>query len=364
MSMSTRSAHNGRERVRVGLVGLGGFGSLHAAILGRLADADLVAVCDRDPDRLDATADRYEVPTRCSDLDALLETDVEAVVLAVPEGLHVSMALQVIQSGRHCLVEKPLATTAADGRTLVMAAEVAGVRLQVGHVLRFDAQHAMLREAVRAGELGQLLSLRAKRNLSRSWVAGGLARIYIALENLVHDVDQIVWLLADRRCTKAYAVEHRTAEDESDFVDACVAMLQFDDGAVAVVETSWTVPGGAPLNVVADGWTGHIDSTLEVVGTQGTGRVNGFDSGLRLWTSGETITPAATLWPYVHGRVTGALHDEDAHFLQTIRTGEASTIASLDDAVHGLEILEAIEQSAALGREVEIAPAQSDVVAR
>src|SRR5690625_3051112 len=109
-----RSAGLGKNHrpVRVGLAGLGGFGSLHAAVLHGLDEAEGVAVCDPVASRLDCVAGRHAVPERCADLEALLAVDgIEAVFLAVPEDLHVSTALRVLESGRHCFVEKPLATT-------------------------------------------------------------------------------------------------------------------------------------------------------------------------------------------------------------------------------------------------------------
>lgn len=349
--MTTNTDSN--RRIKVGIAGLGGFGSLHVGVLAQAEGADLVAVCDPNQARLDETADQYGVPQRYTSYEQMLaESGIEALFLVTPEHLHAQMVLQALDAGIHTFVEKPFATSVDDAIRMRDRADETGLRLQVGHVLRFEAQHAMLHDQVAAGSLGQPLTIRAKRNTPASWMEVNGVRAHVAIENLVHDVDQILWNLPGQRCKKVYAAERYITG--RNFPDLIQAMLQFDGGAIVTLETGWTVPDGTPANIVSDNWGGHIDASLDIVGTASTAELRVFRSGLTVWRETDSIVPNSTLWPLVHGQIGGALRDEDMHFLRTVRTGQPSSVASLDDAIHGIEILAAVVESAKQGQEVRL----------
>lgn len=349
--MNDTSGHH--RRIRVGIAGLGGFGSLHVGVLAQAEGADLVAVCDPDQTRLDDIAQRHGVEQRYTSYEELLAaSDVEALFLVTPEHLHAQMVLQALDAGIHTFVEKPFATTVADAVQMRDRAIQTGLRLQVGHVLRFEPQHAILHDQIVSGAIGQALTIRAKRNTPASWMELNGVRAHVAIENLVHDVDQILWNLPGQRCEKVYAVERYVTGRK--FPDLIQAMLQFSGGTIVSLETGWTVPDGAPANIVSDNWGGHIDASLDIVGTISTAELRVFRAGLTLWGPSQSTIPNSTLWPLVHGQIGGALRDEDLHFLSTVRSGHTSTVASLDDAIHGIEILTAVIESARVGVEISL----------
>jgi len=336
--------------VRAGLVGLGRFGKLHAAVLASLPGAQLAAICDPDAVELDRVGDRYGIAHRFgSYADFLAHADVDCVFLVTPEPLHAEQALQAIERGWPVFLEKPLATTAAEGERVAMAARSAGVPLHVGFVLRFETRYALLKQAVDQGRFGKIITARVKRNVSKAWFEVYGDRAHAVHETAIHDIDVLLWLLQDR-CTTVYAVQRHVSSRR--FPDATVALLQFASGAVAVVETSWFVPARGPANVLAEAWHGTIDAEMELVGTERTARLRGLETGLEIWTDDVIAVPDPGLWPEVHGRIGGALRDEDAHFIECVRSGRPSAITSVDDAVTGLRIAEAIIASAEQGREV------------
>jgi len=292
------------------------------------------------------------VPGRFADYRQMLdEAQLDAVFVVTPEPLHAEMALQAIARRLPVFLEKPLATTAAEGRRVADAAKQANVLVQVGFVLRFDVQHALLKRDIAAGAFGELVSLRAKRNCSRAWFPDYGDRVHPVFETSIHDIDLLLWYTASR-CRSVYAVQR--ARSGLRYADACFALLQFERGAVAQIETSWFVPDGAPANVLAADWHGTIDAALEIVGTARTAELRLLDSGLAVWTPELTAHPEAALWPELGGQVGGALREEDAHFIACVRAGAASPVASLDDAVAGLRIAEAIVASAETGHEVTL----------
>ena len=345
-----------RRELNVGLVGLGRFGKLHAAVLNRLPGTRLAAVCDPLAEEVAAVADRYGVPGRFADYERMLaEAPLDAVFVVSPEPLHTEQALAAVERGLPVFTEKPLATTYAEGRRVAEAAERAGVLLQVGLILRFDVQHALLKQEVAAGRFGSLVSVRVKRNVSRAWFPSYGDRAHPVYETSIHDLDLLLWYIASP-CTRVYAVARNLSGLR--YPDACFALLQFANGAVAIVETSWFVPAGAPANVLTPTWHGTIDAELELVGTERSAQLRLLDTGLAVWSSDLTAHPETGLWPEVSGQIAGALREEVAHFLDCVRAGTPSPVASVADAVAGLRIAEAVVESAETGREIVLQGAE------
>jgi predicted dehydrogenase len=338
--------------LRVGLAGLGRFGRLHAAVIASLPGVELTAVCDPDAEAVEAVAGRYGVVGRHAALGAMLAAEpLDACFLVTPEPLHAGQARTVLEHGVALFVEKPLATTAAEGEAVVAAADRAGVPLQVGFLLRFETQHALLRAEIAAGRFGSVVSMRAKRNVSRAWFPDYGDRAHPVYETSIHDLDLLLWYAASP-CTRVYAVERNHAG--LTYPDGCWALLEFASGAVGIVETSWFVPAGAPANVLTPTWHGTIDAEVEIVGTERTGRIRLLDAGLALWRPDLVAQPETALWPDSGGTIGGALREQDRHFLDLVRSGAASPVASAADAVAGLRVAEAIVESARSGSAVRL----------
>ena len=340
------------DRVRVGLAGLGRFGKLHAAVLGALPDAELVAICDPRADEVAAMAARFPGVRGFDSYEAMIEQTVfDAVFIVTPEPLHASQAFAAIERGVALFVEKPLAMTSAEAGSVAEAAASAGLPLQVGFVLRFDVQHRLLRAEIASGALGEIVSLRTKRNVSKAWFPDFGDRAHPIQETAIHDVDLLLWY-AGSPVVRVQAVERNLSGMR--YPDGCWALLEFASGAVGIVETSWFVPEGAPANVVTPAWRGTIDAEIEVVGTEGTSRIRLLDGPLSLWSPGFTAVPETGLWPEIGGAVAGALREEDAHFIDRVRRRAGETVTSVADAIAGLRIGEAIVASATKGMAVTL----------
>jgi len=227
----------------------------------------------------------------------------------------------------------------------------AGIPLQVGLILRFEAQHALLKSEIDRGALGQVISLRAKRNVSKAWFPDYGDRAHTIYETSINDIDLLLWY-AGSPITRVRAVERHLSGLR--YPDGCWALLEFASGAVGMLETSWLVPAGAPANVVTPTWRGTIGAEIEVIGDAGTGRIRLLDAPLSFWSSGFTALPETGLWPEVSGSIGGALRDEDAHFIDRVRRGAPESIASVADAVMGLRVAEAIVAAASSETVVEL----------
>ena len=121
--------------LKIGVIGVGVMGSNHARVLSEMAGVTLVGVVDPDRTQRELVGRNLGCAV-FADLDALVESGVEAVTIAAPTHLHHDLALACIARGLHVLVEKPIAPTVEEGRAIVAAARRAGVTLMVGHVER------------------------------------------------------------------------------------------------------------------------------------------------------------------------------------------------------------------------------------
>jgi predicted dehydrogenase len=338
--------------LRIGLAGVGRFGQLHANVLASLPGVELIALADTDAACLAQVADRYSVAVRHGDAQALIEDDsLDAVILATPDEQHGSQARAALARGRHLFVEKPLAASWQEAQELQRMAAEAGLILQAGFILRYEASHRWLHQQIAGQQFGDLVSIRCQRNCSRSSFSAIADRIHAVHRTLIHDIDLLLWL-SGSRVTSVMALEYRQGNHLSP--QGCFALLRLANGCVGQLESSWTVPVQAPANVLSEHWQGCIDAELAVVGTARTARLQGLQTPLQIWSDTDLQRPDTALWPELDGRVFGALRDQLADFTTSVCKASPSPIANLNDAVEALRIAEAIIEASRLGSPVNL----------
>lgn len=217
--------------LRVGIIGVGIMGSNHARVLSGLPEAELVAVAD--PDH--AQAERVAQILGCqavADHHALLALGLDAVVIAAPTHLHHAMALDVIASGTSVLVEKPIASTAEEGREIVAAAKAKGVTLMVGHVERFNPAVRAVKDAIKGEQLLSVAITRVGPFPPR------MSNVGVVIDLAVHDIDLIRWLTD----SDIVEVQPQTSAAIAERED--IALLQFRtaSGVLAHINTNWLTP--------------------------------------------------------------------------------------------------------------------------
>jgi predicted dehydrogenase len=325
----------------VGIVGLG-FGANHARVLSGLPGARLAAVCDMRSERLDASsygAARYD------DLSSMLRSEpLDAVVVAAPAHLHAPMALAVIETGCAVLVEKPLATSFQEGAVLVSAAAAAGVPLMPGHIERFNPALRELTRRVRAGEIGRVLQLTARRMGAIRYPP---TDVNVVHDSAIHDIDAMRFVLACE-VDEAYAVAQRGVVMPLE--DAISGLLRFEPGkdmpgAVASLEVNWLSPRRV-RDLTVLGETGmfvlhYASQSLELYRTPArSGPVQG-------WSLGDDGQQAETI--AIEPRE--QLVEELSAFLNAVRRREAMPV-SAEDGLAALAIADALTESARSGRPI------------
>jgi predicted dehydrogenase len=232
--------------LRVGVVGLGYWGPNVVRNMSRVAE--LAWCCDLSQENRDRYAQQYPQARFTGDFDDLLnDPSLDAIAVASSVPTHHPLGLRALAAGKHVFIEKPLAASAADARELVEAAEAAGRRLMVGHLLLFHPALGKVRELIASGELGDIYYLYGNRvNL------GQVRADENALWSLgAHDVAVLLDLVGERPVEAQARGECYVRPSVEDVV---FGYLKFPSGAVAHLHLSWLDP--------------HKTRKLTVVGSQ------------------------------------------------------------------------------------------------
>jgi predicted dehydrogenase len=238
--MSSKGFAPAKAGLRVGVVGAGVMGSNHARVLAGLPGVSLVGVVDPSPAHLTRTAELASCQG-FETLDQLLAEGVDAVTIAAPTHLHHEVALACIARNVHVLVEKPIASTVAEGREIVAAAQKAGVTLMIGHVERFNPAVAAVKQAI-AGE--DILSIAITRV---GPFPPRMSNVGVVIDLAVHDIDLIRWFTESDIVEVQPQLSSAVAERED------IALLQFRtaNGVLAHINTNWLTPFKARSVTVA-----------------------------------------------------------------------------------------------------------------
>ena len=177
--------------LRVGVIGVGQMGQHHARNYSEMESADLVGVADSNQTRLIEIADRFKVNAYV-DYKDMLADGLDAVSVVVPTSMHKDVALEVIDSGTHLLVEKPLANSLENAKVIYDAVKDTSLKLLVGHIERFNPAVSKLKELIDNNTLGELLLVSSRR------VGPFVPRIMdvgIITDSASHDIDVIRYLI-------------------------------------------------------------------------------------------------------------------------------------------------------------------------
>jgi len=210
--------------VKIGVVGVGGFGRHHPRILSEIGGFDLAGIYDLDGERAAEVAQMTGSKVFPS-LGALLDA-VEAVCIIVPTSRHADVAVEALKAGKHAFVEKPIASNLAEADRIIEAAEVAGKKLAVGQIERFNPAFS----AATKGFSG-LRFLRAER--LGVWVGTNID-VDIVIDLMIHDIDLLVALdgspASDIRADGTPVLANNA--------DIANARIELESGAVAVLDAS------------------------------------------------------------------------------------------------------------------------------
>lgn len=317
--------------MRIGVIGLGYWGSKHVRVLSALPGVDTVVGLDLDRERRETLSGAFPALRLAGDLADLLEV-VDGVVVATHPSSHAPLARAALEADVPVLVEKPLALTSREGLDLVLLAEARGIPLMVGHTFAYNPAVHALRDMVRSGHLGDVLHIHSQRlNL-------GLYQsdCDVVWDLAPHDISIITTLMGGAPSSVAAWGRGHINPVVAD--NAYLKLEYADQNAQAVVHVSWLDP--------------HKVRRITVVGSQRMAvyddladdeRLRVYDKGV---TPGDHVSPHATPLSYRYGDIhspyipfSEPLALEDEHFVHCVRTGAAPET----DGRAGLEVVRTLE---------------------
>jgi len=316
--------------VRVGVVGLGYWGPNLARNLALIEGCEVAWLCDASAAARERLAPAFPGVRTSADIEPLLaDEELDAIVLATPVPTHAELAVKVLESGKHCFVEKPLATSAADAERTVAAAERAGRILMVGHLLEYHPAVTRLKDLIDSGELGELYYIYGNRlNL------GKLRADENALWSLgAHDVSVALHLIGQE---PVECIAQGASYVRDPIQDVVFCFLRFPSGVVTHLHLSWLDPHKERrITVVGARRMAAFDDML--IEGKLTVYDKGFDEDTRSWgeyiaRSGDTFSPRI---PNVE-----PLRLECEHFIDCIRSGATPR----SDGQSGLRVVRVLER--------------------
>lgn len=323
------------KELGVGIIGVGWMGQNHAKAVREIHGARLVAVADAFEQTARSVGEQFGVDWHVRPADLVARRDVDCVIIATSDEAHVGPVEAAATARKPILLEKPIATTLADADRIIRCCETAKVPLMVGFILRFDKRYARVKEAVAAGEIGELESVFCRRtNLvtSQERLKG---RVSVLSFLGVHDFDMMRWVAGGevkRVHTEAVWNLHKKAG--YDVEDTTWTLLRFENGVIGSLETGWVLPTTFPTKA---------DFKLEATGTKGM---------IQYDLTRQELTFTKPDGHYTE-RFNPMLRDQLEHFFDCVREGREPLVTGRDGRA-ALEISLAAQRSAKEQRIVEL----------
>ena len=346
------------KKLRVGVVGTG-FGRYHMEAYSKIEDVELIAVCDLNLPEAKQFAEQYKARHVFKDYREMFSLpDLDAVSIAVPNCLHAPMTIDALQKGKHVLVEKPMAISPAQARAMAAAAKKAGMRLMVEQAMRFHPDVQLLRAYFERGEFGSVYYARSTWIRRKGWPrlhfppggTMGRGEWFIRKEEAgwgalgdigAHHTDLAWYLMGTPKPVSVSGMMWNTVaapilkrrKMPCEVEETACGFIRFENGSALTVEVTWD---------------SHNRPFQECY-------IYGDKGGASLFPArvyrGEDVNETVDLSTQYGGFPTVTAYE---HFIDCIRNPKKKMIASGEEVVNVIDMLDALARSAQTGREVAI----------
>jgi len=339
------------NNLKFALVGCGRIAKRHSELLGhnQIEGAELVAVCDRIPEKAMAIGKQFNV-SAYADMDEMMEKEsVDVVVVLTPSGLHAKHVIKLAKFGKHIMVEKPMALTLDDADAMIAACNENNCNLFVIKQNRFNVPVVKLKEAMTAGRFGKLVLGTVRVRWARhqayydqddwrgTWAMDG----GVLTNQASHHVDMLEWMMGE---VESVFARGTTALVNIEAEDTAVVTLKFKNGALGIIEaTTATRPN-------------DLEGSISILGENGTVVIGGFAvNEMQTWNfdhevagDDEVIEKYSVNPPNVYGFGHQAYYE---HVIDCLGNGNSNLVDGLQGR-KSIELINAIYESMETGREV------------
>lgn len=337
--------------MNVGVIGLGA-GQGHLRGYSAIPDVKILAIADLDEKRLETCAGQYHIPQTYTDYrDLLAVPEIDAVSVCLPNDLHAPVSIDALNAGKHAMVEKPMARTAAEAEAMIAAAKAHNKIMAVSMNYRWGnaPDSIYLKHLIAQGKLGEVyyvktISLRRRTFLRgyKTWFSekkrsggGGL------IDMGPHMLDLAMWLADDFSPVQVSGVTRTAIMTDTDVDDLASGLIRMKGGATIAIESTWATYTRPATSVT-------------VFGTQKGAILDlGAPQGQRLTLFGEDentlieMTPVDIRFPQPPEATV------QEHFIKSIRAGRQPENSG-ERGLAVMRVIDAIYQSSATGRDVVI----------
>jgi len=329
--------------MRVGIIGSGFIADHHAYSYNLLPDVEIVGIASLLEDQAKELMKKFNIPGEpYKDYQTLLGLELDAISICLPNFLHKDVAIDVLNSGSHALIEKPLARYSSEGREMLDVEKSSNRKIFYCENNMYAPTFSKVKEIIDEGGLGKIYMGRGKEQHSgphSAWFykqdkAGGGALIDLG----IHDIACLVWYLGcdvtEVFCQTKTIIPNRGEFGECEVEDNAVGVLYFENDAQVVIEESWTAPGGYDMRFELFGTNGQIkvaptfNNLISVYSEKGYG----YAVEKASTTAGWTFPVPAEAWNFGYPQ-------EIKHFMDCIKNKEDP----LTDGAYGQKILQIVE---------------------
>ena len=328
--------------LKIGLLGAGRIGQVHAAAISAHPDSVLAAVSDVYVPAAEALAKPYDAAVKSSD-EIIADSAIDAVLVATSTDTHSDLIEAATRAGKAVLCEKPVDLSLARARVCLANAEQTGQPVMVGFNRRFDPNFALIKAGLAAGEIGkaELLSITsfdpAPPPVSYIKVSGGLFR-----DMMIHDFDMANFIMGEApvsiSATGSCVVDPEIGAAGD--IDTAIVTLTYADGKLAVIKNSRRAGYG-------------YDQRLEVLGADGLLQANNMLESSVVKSTTDGVVSAKPTYFFLE-RYMPAYRAEWAAFVEAVKADNPMPV-TLEDGVQALAMAEAAKQSLDTGKPVALA---------
>lgn len=309
----------------------------YAGCVKRISNATLVGVADSDKERGVSFANEFETEFYPS-YEALLEQDIDAVIVGSENVLHKGLVEMAAEAGKHILCEKPMCTTIEDALSILDACHSNSVKLMIAFPCRFSPAAISLEKIIRNHEIGDVLAIKSTNHgkAPGGWftdiaLSGGGA----VMDHTMHVVDLMRWMLASEPA-RVYA-EISNKLNHGDYDDTGMLSVNFANDTFATLDTSWSRPQSFPI------WG---DVTMKVIGSEGCAELNLFSQTINQYSDSDMRV-------YQHGYGTDIDEAMISDFTRCIEEDLPVSISG-EDGLRALEVAVAAYKSSECGKPITL----------
>ena len=351
------------KKLRIGIVGTGNIAGVHLDAYKKVQNAQIVAACDINPENLKTAAEKYGIKNTYPTLTEMIKNEeLDAVDVCVWNCNHAKCSIEALNAGLHVLCEKPMAANAKEAEEMIEAAKRNNKLLMIGFVLRFDDETKIAKDFIDNDYLGDIYYSKAiylrRHGAPGGWFTDKSRSAGGPIIDLgVHVIDLTRYLMGKPKALSVFAsTENRLKnrphlktsvgwkpkdakpDDVYDVEDYGIAMIKYDSGKITLLETSYSI-------------NGESVTKKELYGTKGGMNLNG--QSTKIYT--EVNGFLADIMPVTenYNDSCDMFEAETRHFTDCCLNG-TTCIASSEDGLEVMKILDAIYESAKTGHEVII----------